>query len=141
MVSTENTPGRMAATFNLTPLFNGDLDTALRTAAIVDDSFLEVKDELEAPADKPAHVRWTMVTEAKPQITSDGIILKKKGITMLLKAEGADVTYRTWSSDPQDYDSPIKHLDKPNPGTYICGYEIDIPAGQKYNIVVTLKKK
>lgn len=141
MVSTENTPGRMAATFNLTPLFNGDLDTALRTAAIVEDSYLEVKDELAAPAGRPAHVRWTMVTEAKPQITSDGIILKKKGITMLLKAEGADVSYRTWSSDPQDYDSPIKHLDKPNPGTYICGYEIDIPAGQKYNIVVTLKKK
>ena len=140
MVSTENTPERMSATFNLTPLFNGDLDTALRTAAIVDESFLEVRDELEAPADRPAHVRWTMVTEGYPQIAEDGIILKKKGKTMLLKAEGADVKYRIWSSDPQDYDSPIKHLDAPNPGTYICGYEINIPAGEKHSIVVTLKR-
>lgn len=141
MVATENTESRMAATFNLTPLFNGDLDTAVRTAAICVNSYLEVKDELVAPADRPTHVRWTMVTEGEPQITSDGIILKKKGITMLLKAEGAKVNYMTWSSDPQDYDSPIKHLDDPNPGTYICGYEIDIPAGEKYTIVVTLKKK
>ena len=141
MVSTENTESRMSATFNLTPLFNGDLDTAVRTAAICADAYLEVKDELAAPAEKPAHVRWTMVTEAEPEVTTDGIILKKKGITMLLKAEGAKVNYMTWSSDPKDYDSPIKHLDSSNPGTYICGYVIDIPAGEKYTIVVTLKKK
>ena len=141
MVATENTDSRKAATFNLTPLFDGDLDKALRTAAICHDSYLEVRDELAAPADKPAHVRWTMVSEAKPEITADGIVLNRNGISMLLKAEGADVTYRIWSSDPQDYDSPIKHLDKPNPGTYICGYEIDIPSGEKYTIVVTLKRK
>lgn len=140
MVSTENTETRMAATFNMAPLFDGDLATALRTAALCENSYLEIKDELAAPADKSSHVRWTLVTEGEPQITTDGIILKKKGIRMLLKAEGADVSYRIWSSDPQDYESPIKHLDKPNPGTYICGYEIDIPAGEKYTIVVTLKR-
>ena len=140
MVSTENTETRMAATFNMAPLFDGDLATALRTAALCENSYLEIKDELAAPADKSSHVRWTLVTEGEPQITTDGIILKKKGIRMLLKAEGADVSYRIWSSDPQDYESPIKHLDKPNPGTYICGYEIDIPAGEKHTIVVTLKK-
>lgn len=141
LVATENTSSRMAATFDLAPLFDGDLAVALRTAAICDDSYLEIKDELAAPADTAAHVRWTMVTEGKPQVTDEGIILRKKGIEMLLKAEGAKVSYRTWSSDPQDYDSPIKHLDAPNPGTYICGYEIDIPAGERHTIVVTLKKK
>ena len=140
MISTENTSDRMGATFNLAPLFWGDLSKAERTAAICYDKYLEIKDVLAAPSDRPAHVRWTMVTEGKPEIAPEGIVLTKNGIRMLLKAEGAPVSYRIWSSDPQDYDSPLKHLDAPNPGTYICGYEIDLPAASEKTLVTTLKK-
>ena len=142
MVSTENTSTRMGATFDLTPLFDGDLEKAERTAAICDEEYLEVKDVLKAPADRPAHVRWTMVSTATPEIQLDGsgIMLTRNTSSMFLKTTGAQVTYKTWSGNPQDYDSPVKHLEKPESNTWICGYEIDIPAGQELTLVTTLKK-
>ena len=140
MTATENTPERMAATFDLTPLFDGNLAKAERTAAICNESHLEVKDVLVAPADTSALVRWTFVTEAVPEITADGIILEKNGIKMLLKTEGGKVNYRTWSSDPKDYDNPVKDFDEAVPGTYICGYEVEVPAAVEMSLVTTLKK-
>ena len=140
MIATENTSSRMAATFDLAPLFDGDLVTAERTAALCNEEYIEIKDVLEAPAGKSAHVRWTMVSKATPEITSDGIRLSRNGKTRILKTQGAKVTYRIWSSNPLDYDSPLKHLDAYDADSYICGYEIDIPAGTKYDLVTTLKK-
>ena len=140
MTSTENTVGRMGATFDLTPLFDGDLVKAERTAALCNETYLEIKDVLEAPSDRSAHVRWTLVSKGTPEITSEGIVLSRNGVKMLLKSEGAAVTYRIWSADPQDYDSPLKHLDAANPDTYICGYEVQMPAGETMTITTTLKK-
>ena len=144
MTATENTASRMAATFDLTPLFDGDLVRAERTAAMCDRCYLEVTDVLEAPADRPAHVRWTMMTEGEPEITAEGIRLSKDSKSRLLKTEGGKVTYRIWSSDLNDYDDIFKEDGKPvetlvEPGTYICGYEIEIPAGQKLTLTTTLK--
>lgn len=140
MIATENTPSRMSATFDLTPLFDGDLDKAERTAALCNEEYLEVKDVLRAPADRPAHVRWTIVSKATPAITSDGIKLTRKSVSAMLKTEGAKVIYKEWSSNPADYDSPLKHLDAYDSDSWICGYEIDIPAGQEFTLVTTLKQ-
>ena len=141
MTATEQTPERMAATFDLSPLFGGDLEKAERTAAICNEQYLEIKDVLAAPKDSAAHVRWTLVTEGQPQITDEGIILRKNDVEMLLKAEGAEVEYRVWSTDPMDYDSPLKDIDVHYKNLYICGYEIDIPAAAEVTIITTLKKK
>ena len=140
MIATEDSKTRMSATFDMTPLFFGDIVRAERTAALCDGECLEIRDVLQTPEDKPAHVRWTMLTEAKPSITKDGIVLTRKGVKMLLKAEGAEVKYKIWSTDPQDYDSPLKHLDAPNKGTYLCGYEVSVPKSAEYEIIVTLQK-
>jgi hypothetical protein len=134
----------MGATFDMSPLFYGDLVKAERTAAICDNSYLEVKDVLKAPADRPAHVRWTMVSTAQTtDILSDGsgIKLTRNSASIYLRTEGAKVTYRTWSANPQEYDSPVKHLDKAESNTTICGYEIDIPAGQQVILITTLKRQ
>ena len=130
----------MAATFDMTPLFDGDLAKAERTAALCNENYLEVKDVLAAPADRPALVRWTMISEGEPEITPEGILLKKNGITMLLRTEGADVTYRIWSSDPKDYDSPLKDIDVHYPDMHICGYEVNVPASAEMSLVTTMKK-
>ena len=140
MIATENTSSRMGASFDLTPLFDGDLAKAERTASLCNGEYLEVKDVLKAPEGKPAHVRWTMVSKATPQITADGIILTRNSISVRLKTEGGKVTYKQWSSNPLDYDSPLKHLDAYDPDSWICGYEIDIPEGQELTLVTTLKK-
>jgi hypothetical protein len=147
MTSTENTPDRMAATFNLTPLFDGDLEKAERTAALCGNSYIEVKDVLKAPTDRPAHVRWTMVTAAVPEITPDGIVLTSGSAGKKLTVQGGNVTYKIWSNNLEDYDDLIKVDGKPlespvNSGSeivYICGYEIDIPAGTELALTATLK--
>jgi hypothetical protein len=147
MTSTENTASRMAATFDLAPLFDGDLVKAERTAALCDNSYIEVKDVLKAPTDRPAHVRWTMVTAAVPEITPDGIVLTSGSAGKKLTVQGGNVTYKIWSNNLEDYDDLIKVDGKPlespvNSGqeiVYICGYEIDIPAGTELALTATLK--
>ena len=144
MIAKENNAWGMAAAFDLTPLFDGDLEKAHRTAALCNENRLEVKDVLKAPADRPAHVRWTMVSEAKPQITAEGIILTAGALTRKLKTQGGNVTYKIWSSDINDYEEIFRENGKPiesplESGVYICGYEIDIPAGEELTLVTTLE--
>ena len=74
MTAVENSKERMTASFDLTPLFDGDLIKAERTAAICDGSYLEIRDKLATPSDRPAKVRWTIVTEGKPEVTSDSYL-------------------------------------------------------------------
>lgn len=148
MTATENTPERMSATFDLAPLFDGDLEKAERTTALCQKSYLEVKDHLKAPADRPAHVRWTMLSMAEPEITSDGILLTKGSVSKKLSVQGGNVTYRIWSSNIEDYDYIIRKdgkpleapIDKdPDKKIYICGYETDICAGEELTLITTLK--
>lgn len=147
MTATENTPERMAATLNLTPLFDGDLEKAERTVALCDNEYAEIKDVLKAPADRPAHVRWTMVTAAVPEVTSDGIVLTSDSVSKKLSVQGGNVTYKVWSNNLEDYDELIKVDGKPlespiNSGeeiVYICGYEINIPAGEELTLTATIK--
>ena len=99
-----------------------------------------ITDVLAAPSDRPAKVRWTMVTKGQPEITEDGIILKKDGVTMLLKTKGAEVTYKIWPTDPKEYDSPLKDIDAFFKDTYICGYELMVPAAEQVTAVTTLEE-
>jgi hypothetical protein len=147
MTATENTPERMSATFDLTPVFDGDLEKAERTVALCDNNYAEIKDELKAPADRPAHIRWTMVTAAVPEVTPDGIVLTSDSVSKTLTVQGGNVTYKVWSNNLEDYDELIKVDGKPlespiNSGeeiVYICGYEINIPAGEERTLVTAIK--
>jgi hypothetical protein len=147
MTATENTPERMSATFDLTPVFDGDLEKAERTVALCDNNYAEIKDELKAPADRPAHIRWTMVTAAVPEVTPDGIVLTSDSVSKTLTVQGGNVTYKVWSNNLEDYDELIKVDGKPlespiNSGeeiVYICGYEINIPAGEERILVTAIK--
>ena len=131
---------RLGARLDLTPVFGGDLASAERTVALCEEAWLEVTDRLAAPAGRDALVRWTLVSEAEPAMTDGGIVLEKNGVRMLLQTTGAAVDYRTWPSDPTQYDSPLSHVDAPNPGTWICGYEIQLPAGEARTLVTTLRR-
>lgn len=139
--SSVNTPERMGATVTITPVFDGDLEKAVRTASIVDGNHLEVLDELVAPADRPAHVRWNFATRAKVNVAEDGIILSQKGINMLLKAEGAEVQYKSYPLDADNVglapDIMLKYLRD----IRFCGFEFDIPAGGSVKLVTTLVKQ
>jgi hypothetical protein len=85
-----------------------------------------------------------MVTVAQPEITPDGILLTKGSVSKMLSVSGGKVSYMVWSSNIEDYADVLRVEGKPiesplNKNTYICGYEIDIPAGEEYTLLTTIK--
>jgi hypothetical protein len=134
-----DTDSRMGGCFNLTPVFGGEVEYSARSLAIVDGNHLEVSDRIRARGDREASVRWTLATYAKPEVVSDGILLRQGDVTMKLQAAGVPVGYRIWSSDPSDYDSPVKD-DEPDLDVYLCGFEFEVQKSQDLTILATITK-
>ena len=130
---------RKGASFNLTPVFGGEVECAERSVAIVEGNHLEVSDRIKALPDRDAAVRWTLATYAEPEVGPDGIILRQGNVTMKLAASGAPLEYRTWSSDPSDYESPVKD-DEQDLDVFLCGFEFKVRKNQDLSILVTLSR-
>ena len=130
----------LGAKMDLTPVFESEAESVTRTVRLVDEKDLKITDEIKARDTKDAVVRWTMVTEGEPTVSSDGITLTKNGKTMYLStiATGTTIRYRQWSSDPSDYSSPLSAYDEANPGTYIVGFEATVSKGRNAIFRVTL---
>ena len=140
LLKTFDTDALRGASFDLTALFGGDLKAATRTACIVDGDHLEITDELTAPGDRPATVRWTLTTRAVPAAGASGITLEQDGKTCLLSASGAEgIAYGTFSADPVDLDAEVGPVQKKLDGIHLCGYTVQIPAGASVKLVTTLK--
>ncbi|MBR1576129.1 MAG: heparinase II/III family protein [Bacteroidales bacterium] len=131
--------GVLGASVDITPAFSGQLASAIRTASIVDKAYLEVRDALKAGA-KPAHIRWTLVTYGKPEISADGILLSQGDVKMKLEASGAKVSYTSWPTDAASMGLDGKDFVKLVEGSYVIGFEFDIPKETEVNLVTTLKK-
>lgn len=130
-------PEAMGATVDMSAAFF-DLESAKRTALIRDGKYLEVTEELRASTD--SDVRWTLMTEARPEIGPDGIILVKNGRKMILKAVGTEVEYTSWPTDPKAYPgNPVADFDEAPKGIACCGFTFRAPAGVDMRVVVTLK--
>lgn len=116
----------MQATTDISELYEGDLDKAVRGIAIVDKKYVLVRDEIEAPQ-KETVIRWTLLTPADVKITgSNTAVLTKNGKTLTLKVDAPlPVKMQTWDTKSKnDYDAA-------NPGTIRTGFEITVPAGFK----------
>lgn len=132
LTHSSDSPAFKSATTDLTQVYEGSLASAHRGVALVDNRYVVVRDELEALS-KPTTVRWTMLTPATVQLGANGAELTKDGKKLFLRVqEPAQVTMKTWSTDPpRDYDAP-------NPGTTLVGFEITLPAGAKQALTVLL---
>lgn len=125
-------PEFMFAKTDLSSIYAGELKSAKRGVAIVDQKYVVVRDELEAES-KPAVVRWTMMTTATPELHEKSILLTKDGKKLLLKIESdIPVTTKTWST------TPTTTYDAQNPGTILVGFEMKLEADQKKGIQVLL---
>lgn len=125
-------PGFMYAVSDISSVYEGQLATAKRGVAIVDEKFVVVSDELTAE-NKATIVRWTMMTTATPKIGKNGITLTKDGKTLNLKVNtSAKVTMKTWST------APTTTYDAANPGTTLVGFEMQLKPNQKQVIQVLL---
>ena len=121
---------------DMTSIFRGDLKKAVRQASIIDNNHLEVIDNLST-GNRPAHIRWTMLTRANVTIEEGCIILRSSGKTKVLKTDAPEATYTKWSSNPEDYDSPFASYEKGFEGT-ICGFEFELKENTNINITTTL---
>jgi hypothetical protein len=122
----------MFAVSDISTLYNGLLKKAVRGAGIKDAKYIVVRDEVETN-DKPAKLRWNLVTPAEVELGKKGAILTKDGETLYLKVQGPDnIKMRTWSTAPtNDYDAE-------NPGTIMVGFECKLPANVKETFEVLL---
>lgn len=122
----------MVAVSDLSNVYKSQLAGVKRGVAIVDKKYVVVRDELVA-ADKPATVRWTMLTTATPELADDHITLTQGGKKLTLKvACPAPFVMKTWPTEPTtDYDAP-------NPGTVLVGFELQLEPHQKQAVDVAL---
>ncbi|GAB4045697.1 heparinase II/III domain-containing protein [Spirosoma litoris] len=127
-----NTPMFMNATTDLTDVYKESLTNANRGVAILDKSYVIIRDELETPSTETT-VRWTMLTPATVTLTGNKAELTKDGKKLILQVdEPARVELKTWTTNPpHEYDAP-------NPGTTLVGFEITLPANTKTALTVRL---
>ena len=115
----------MNAVSDMTTLYKGQLKKATRGVGIKDEHYVVVRDELET-LDKPAKIRWNMLTPAEVELGKKGATLTKDGETLLLKVQGPEnIQMRTWST------APTNNYDAENPGTIMVGFECEIPANTR----------
>ena len=119
---------------DLSAVYKADIAKANRGIAIVDKSYVVVRDEIETQ-NKPATLRWTMLTPATVKIISNNKAqLTLNGKTLILTVDSPEnITMKTWSTDPPN------SYDAPNPGTTLVGFEVTISANKKAGLNVTLQ--
>ena len=133
ITSTTDNPQFLSATTDMTTVYKGQITSAKRGVAVVNQSYVTVKDEIET-MDKETVVRWTMVTPANVKIMENGTAeLSQNGKKLLLKVvQPAKMKVKTWTTTPtHDYDAP-------NPGTTLVGFEVTVPKKSKSTLTVLL---
>lgn len=125
--------GFVYAISDLSAVYQGQVETARRGVAIVDQQYAVVRDEIKT-GKKATTLRWTMLTAAQPEIKAKNQIeLRIKDKTLLLEVESpSDVQVRTWTTEP-----PAEY-DAQNPGTVRVGFEWKIPADTQCDLLVKL---
>lgn len=139
LIQTFDTDASRGALFDMSPVFEGEAAQVTRMATLKRRDVLEIRDYIVALDDKDAVVRFTLVTPAKPTISSNGILLRQNGYAMLLSTSDTQAQYKIWSSDPNDYESPCKHVDEIMPGVYICGFETTVPKGMSATFITSFQ--
>ncbi|WP_031526966.1 heparinase II/III domain-containing protein [Dyadobacter crusticola] len=113
----------MWAVTDLSDMYKGQVAAAKRGVAIRDARSVVIRDEVKT-GDKPARMRWNLLTSADVKVVDDKTVeLAQNGKKMLLVFDTkADIEIKTWPTTPtHDYDAP-------NPDTQFVGFEVSLPA-------------
>lgn len=132
LVSCISSVNFMSAVTDLTSVLDYGLLEARRGVAIVHKSYVVVRDEIKAYPNRPAKIRWNMLTDAAVRLKGKNRIeLKKDGKTLNLLIDSPyPVETKTWSAQSsQAYDSP-------NPGMRFVGFEVQVPADKSAALTV-----
>jgi hypothetical protein len=116
---------------DMTEAYKGQLKKAVRGASLLPSGRILIQDELQA-TDRPATVRWAMVTPARVDIQSDKaaiLSLKQKTMQFQVVTE-ADVKLTTYSTKPRSM------FDADNGDTRMIGFEVTLAPDEKVAIAV-----
>lgn len=124
---------RMSVSMDLTSLYDTELKSLKRGASIIAGRYVLIQDEYQA-GDRPATIRWNMLTAAEPQVVDNHTIVLTSGNEKLtLRSDDAlSVRARTW--DTRSHNS----FDASNEGTVFVGFEFELPANTQKRINVYL---
>jgi hypothetical protein len=128
-----DSPAFLSAFSDLTSVYKGQINKLSRGVAIVNKSYVVVRDEMETSGNSKV-LRWNMLTPAQVEINGKGqALLSQNGQKMVLKVlEPKNVMLKTWTTQStKDYDAP-------NPNTLFVGFEMELPQNAKQNITVVL---
>jgi len=119
---------------DLSAVYAGQLAAAQRGIALVDGQAVRVQDEIAAPTDAPAAVRWAMMTRADVQITGDRTAtLTQDGQTLSFRVlEPAGARVETYATEPPAAYEPS------NEGARLVGFTTNLDAGAEARLVVAL---
>lgn len=126
-------PGRTVA--DLGEIYAGQLAAVQRGVALQADATVRVQDEFTA-LDRPAEVRWAMVTRATVRLGTPGLAtLEQGGKTLALRVlEPAGAVLETFPTDP-----PPSPTDAANPGTRLVGFRVTAAPRASIRLVVQLE--
>lgn len=124
---------KLGGELNMAPLFGGSLKKATREVVLINESYLQITDRVQA-AKEAASVRWTMVTDATPkQIDKRTLELTQKGkrLKMVLDSPASASFTILDNNPPHSYDAP-------NPDSYRVIFNTDLKPGQSSTLKVRL---
>jgi len=128
-----NTSQLKSVEMNLTPVYKNELSSCKRTASIVSNRYVEIKDEIIAGTSNLT-TRWNLLTQAVPQKVNERIIkLVQSTKTLYLIFDGVeDVKSKTWTTKPKT------NYEEQNSEYYFTGFEFTIPAGSSKTVTVKM---
>jgi hypothetical protein len=118
---------------DMSTVYNGQLKKAVRGASLLPSGQILIQDELVA-TDKPATVRWNMVTPAKVDIKSNkkAVLTQKKKTMQFNVYTDSQVKLATYSTKPRSF------LDEDNGDTRMLGFDVELKANEKAVIQVVM---
>lgn len=127
-----DTPNFRYAASDLSAIDSPGISKRIRGVAIVDNSYVIVKDEV-VNADHFTDVRWAILTPSNVKIIDEhSAQLSMNGETLLMKVEGKGIKMGTWPTTPQ------YSFDEENPGTVMVGFTSVMEPGEKTAFTVFL---
>ena len=127
-----DTDSERGITLDTTDMYFGVFKKATRKGLLKDNKFVEITDTLETLG-KPAKLRWNLITQAKPKIKGNQIILTRDGKKVVVKMHSKyPVKAEIFPFEKVvDVDEPVKNY-------YAVGFSLELPANTKTTLCTTL---
>ena len=128
--SHKNTPKLKETLIDLSSLYDGQLSYASRYIAIVNEEYIEIKDEVRTNTET-ADLTWRMLTKAEVKVVGDGFFLIQDGKSIFVSVPAGTEPFVTSAA-------PIRDFDAPNPNVSIIGYKMKLAPKTTQTLTVRL---